>query len=106
MAMAPVSSSAAQPAARPGASLWHGLTELWRRRTAGFRDNGSPEYARSRRRIAFKPSVFAGIALLGAFWGSVVAVAELNALYLAASLITCVFILRDFRIGVVLLIVL
>ncbi len=102
MTMAPVSSNAAQPAA----SLLHGSAELWRRWTAGFRDNGSPEYARSRRRIAFKPSVIAGIALVGAFWGSVVAVADLNGLYLAVSLIGCVFILRDFRIGVVLLIVL
>jgi len=50
--------------------------------------------------------VFAGIALLGIFWGYVVAIAGLNALLLAASLFGCVFILRDFRIGVVLLILL
>lgn len=50
--------------------------------------------------------VVAGIALFGVFWGFVVAVAELNALFLAASLIACIFILRDFRIGVVLLILL
>jgi O-antigen ligase len=48
---------------------------------------------------------FGGLALLGAFWGSAVAVADLNALYLCVSLLGCVFILRDFRIGVVLLIV-
>ncbi len=47
-----------------------------------------------------------GLALLGAFCGSAVAVADLNALYLCVSLLGCVFILRDFRIGVVLLIVL
>jgi hypothetical protein len=106
MTMAPVSSNAAQPAARPRATLLHASAELWRRWTAGFRDNGSPEYAPSRRRIAFKPSVVAGITLLGAFWGSVVAVAELNALYLAVLLIACAFILRDFRFGVILLILL
>jgi O-antigen ligase len=58
------------------------------------------------RPIAFKLSVLAGLALLGAFWGSAVAVAGLNALYLCVSLLGCVFILRDFRVGVVLLILL
>jgi len=62
--------------------------------------------ARSWRWIARKFFAFAGIALLGAFWGSAVAVAELNTLYLCVSLLGCVFILRDFRIGVVLLILL
>ena len=61
---------------------------------------------RAWRRIALKLSVPAGVALIGAFWGFVVAVADLNALYLAASLIGCIFVLRDFRIGVVLLILL
>src|SRR5439155_26898544 len=50
--------------------------------------------------------VFAGIALLGVFWGFVVALTGLNALYLCAALVGCTFILRDFRIGVVLLILL
>jgi len=48
----------------------------------------------------------AWIVLLGVFFGSLVAVADLNALYLAASLIACIFLLHDFRIGVVLLILL
>src|SRR6266705_3276055 len=69
-----------------------GSTALWRRCAAAFRAAGFLQDARSGRRIAFTLSVFAGITLLGAFWGSVVAVAELNAL--------------DFRIGVVLLILL
>jgi hypothetical protein len=51
-------------------------------------------------------ALFAGIALLGLFSGSVVAVGGLNALFLCVSLIGCAFILSDFRIGVVLLIVL
>src|SRR6266571_3099975 len=67
---------------------------------------GSAENARSGRRVAFTLSVFASITLLGAFWGSAVAVAELNALYLCVSLIACAFILLDFRVGVVLLILL
>jgi O-antigen ligase len=67
-----------------------------------LRGEGSPQDLRASRRVA----LFAGIALLGAFWGYVVAIAELNALLLAASLFGCVFILRDFRIGVVLLILL
>lgn len=48
----------------------------------------------------------AGIALLGVFWGAIVAVAGVNALILCVSLIGCAFILYDFRIGVVLLILL
>ncbi len=51
-------------------------------------------------------AVYAGLALLGVFWGAVVALAGLNALYLCVSLIACAFILRDFRVGVVLLILL
>src|SRR6266571_4002735 len=81
-----------------------GPAAFWRRCAAGFGDAGSPQDARSSRRIAFK--LFAGIALLGAFWGSVIAVAGLSALYLCISLIGCAFILLDFRIGVVLLILL
>src|SRR5713101_3289921 len=83
-----------------------GPAALWRRCAAGFGDDGPREDARSRHSIAFKLSVCSGIVLLGAFWGSAVAVADLNALFLCVSLLGCVFILRDFRIGVVLLIVL
>ncbi len=46
------------------------------------------------------------IALLAVFWGVMVAFAGLNALYLCLSLVGCAFILFDFRIGVVLLILL
>jgi len=53
-----------------------------------------------------KLSVVAGLLLFGAVWGSVVAVAELNALYLCIALIGCAFILLEFRVGVVLLILL
>lgn len=46
------------------------------------------------------------IGLLGALWGLAVAAGGLTSLYLCASLIACGFILADFRIGVVLLILL
>ncbi|MEO8716790.1 MAG: O-antigen ligase family protein [Burkholderiales bacterium] len=55
---------------------------------------------------AFRKPALAGMVLFGLLWGAVVALAGLNALYLCASLIACAFILLDFRIGVVLLIVL
>lgn len=48
----------------------------------------------------------AAVALLAAAWGAAVAFGDLNALYLCVALIGCVFILFDFRIGVVLLIAL
>jgi O-antigen ligase len=66
---------------------------------------GSPRQAQWRG-IASKGWVFAGIGLLGVCSGFVVAVVGLNALYLCVSLTGCIFVLRDFRIGVVLLILL
>ncbi len=69
-------------------------------------DDRFPDDVRSWRRIASRICALGGLALLGAFWGSAVAIADLNALYLCVSLLGFVFILRDFRIGVVLLIVL
>ena len=68
--------------------------------------DGSSEAARSRRGTLPRLPLFAGIVLLCAFCGAAVAVAETNALYLCLSLIGCAFILYDFRIGVVLLILL
>src|SRR5258708_31844121 len=82
--------------------VFPGLAALWRRCTAIFRDDSSPQGAW--RRIALKVSVFAGTALLGVFWGYVVAIAGLNALLLAPSLLGYGFILRVFRIAGVLLI--
>jgi hypothetical protein len=102
--MPTVSSNVQQPVARPRTPLRQGLADLWRRCATGFRDPGPDADARSRRRAASNPFLIAGIALLGVLWGAAIAVADWNALYLAASLIGCVFILRDFRIGVVLLI--
>lgn len=55
-----------------------------------------------RRRVA----LFGAMALFGALWGIAVAVADFNAFFLCLSLICCAFILIDFRIGVVLLIIL
>src|SRR5258705_7306567 len=50
--------------------------------------------------------VLAAVIAVGVASGVVIAIAGLNGLYLCASLIGCAFILRDFRAGVVLLIVL
>src|SRR5688572_14431703 len=65
-----------------------------------------PEELRSWRRIGSRICALAGLALLGAFWGSAIGVAGWVAVFLCVSLLGCVFILRDFRIGVVLLILL
>jgi O-antigen ligase len=48
--------------------------------------------------------VVAGLLLLGAFWGTLVAVAGIAAVLLFIAIFCCVFILRDFRVGVGLLI--
>ena len=47
-----------------------------------------------------------GIALLGALWGVVLAAGGLTAFYLCGSLLACAFVLLDFRVGVVALILL
>jgi len=103
--MTAYSSNVQQPAARSHARPF-GPANLWQWCAAAFRDDGFPEEAPSRHRNALRFSLFAGIALFGVLWGGVVALAELNALYLALSLIGCAFILRDFRVGAVLLILL
>lgn len=48
--------------------------------------------------------IVVGLLLLGLFWGAAVAMAGPAAALICASLIACVFVLRDFRSGVVLLI--
>jgi len=80
---------------------------------ARWRTNGSqsvadsvPQTGHTRPSLLRKAGVLAAIALFGLAWGGVVAMAGVNALYLCVSLIGCAFILRDFRIGVALLIVL
>src|SRR5215470_13596361 len=78
-----------------------------------FGDPGTPQPAVSpddsqprHRSKADKTLAFAGIAALGIASGSAIAAAGLNALYLCVSLIGCAFVLYDFRIGVVVLILL
>ena len=68
--------------------------------------DGFPEAPWSRNGILPRLPLFVGIVLLCAFCGAAVAVAETNALFLCLSLIGCTFILYDFRIGAVLLILL
>jgi hypothetical protein len=103
--MAALSSNAQQAAARIQGRLF-GRANFWRWCVEAFRDTGSSEDAPSERREAFHTLLFAGIALLGAFWGGMIALAEVNALILAVSVLGCAFILRDFRVGVVLLVLL
>jgi O-antigen ligase len=49
-------------------------------------------------------AIVAGLLLLGAFWGTLVALAGIAAVLLFVAIFCCVFILRDFRVGVGLLI--
>jgi O-Antigen ligase len=86
--------------------IFPGFAALWRRCKAVFRDDGPPQSASTLRGAVIKLALVAGLVLFGAVWGSIVAFAELNALYLCIALIGCAFILLDFRIGVVLLILL
>jgi O-antigen ligase len=89
-----------------GQRIFPALATLWWRCAAVFHDDGVPRDARLRRRVALQLWVLAGVALLGSFFGFAIAVAGLSALYLCVSLIGCIFVLRDFRIGVVLLVLL
>ena len=86
---------------------WSGLATWWRRNATSADDDGAMDAAQPDQRLhTHRFYLLAGLAALGLLWGTIVAVAELNALYLSVSLIACAFILRDFRIGVVFLIVL
>ena len=86
--------------------VFSGLAARWQRSGASSRDDSLTGQARPRQQRTYRTSILSGIVLLGVLWGAVVAIAGLNALYLCVSLIGCAFILRDFRIGVVLLILL
>lgn len=77
----------------------------WERPPPGG-DGRSARGGSLQRLLAADLPVFGGIAMLGVLAGVAVGVAGLNALYLCAATIGCAFILRDFRIGVVLLILL
>lgn len=68
---------------------------------------GADPWSRAAPAAGAPPWLVAGaIALLAALWGVAVAFADLNALLICVSLIGCAFVLFDFRIGVVLLILL
>jgi len=60
----------------------------------------------ARREISRRIMFFSMLALIAAFWGLAIVVMEINAFIVVFSLVACVFILYDFRFGVVLLIVL
>ena len=68
--------------------------------------DGSADAARFRQGSLSQWPLFTGVVLLCALCGAAIGVAETNGLYLCLSLIGCAFILYDFRIGVVLLILL
>lgn len=108
MNMATVSSgNAQQQTATPLlARILDRLEGIWRQWRAGFSFLDDRSTDEKLRRSTRKLLVFSGIALLGIVWGSAVAAIDVNALYLCASMIGCVAILIDFRVGVVLLILL
>jgi len=84
--------------------LFPGLASWWRRERAAPLQDALFASAVAPARPASRRWLLPGVVLLGVLWGAVIALAGLNALYLCLSLVGCVFILRDFRIGVVLLI--
>ena len=51
-------------------------------------------------------AILGGVGLLILFWGAAIAIADINAILLFTSVLASVFILLDFRVGVVLLVVL
>src|SRR3954468_13002913 len=78
----------------------------WRSHDPSSAADSVPQTSRTKPSLLRKAGVLAAIALFGVVWGGVVAMAGVNALYLCVSLIGCAFIVRDFRIGVALMIVL
>lgn len=104
--MSASSSNVQQRAAPRGDGPIRKLAECLRDLAASLDDNGSARYAPWWRTVAVRTSVLGGLALLAAFSGSLVAISGWNALFLCAALIGCAFVLRDFRVGVALLILL
>ena len=49
-------------------------------------------------------AAIAGLVALGAFWGALVGAAGLPAALICISLLACIFVMRDFRVGVGILI--
>ena len=96
--MTTLSSSMPQPGA---------LAQRWRRATAAWRhDNDWGEEAWAWRRIALHFCLIGGIAVLCVAGGWVVVLGEYNAALLCIALIACVFIVIEFRVGVILIILL
>src|SRR5436190_24299910 len=78
----------------------------WRGHDSSSGADSLPQHRHTKPSVLRKACVLVAIALSGVAWGGVVAVAGVNALFLCVSLIGCAVILRDFRIGVALLILL
>ena len=82
------------------------LKHFWQRSAGVFRDGDTAYGTASENSIGLKLGVIAGVALLCVGWGFAVVLAEWNALIVGLALFACVLIVLDFRIGVVLLILL
>ncbi len=78
----------------------------WGQFATPYHGDAPPVEVWSWRRATPRQYLLAGVVLLCALCGTAIAVAELNALYLCIALIGCILILYDFRVGVVLLILL
>lgn len=99
MTMTTITSNA-PPATGTLTRILRGIGEWWRGATGGNEIDAASHAAQLRLALG------AGTALIGIFWGTVIAVAGVNSLYLCLAVVASVFILFDFRIGVVLLILL
>ena len=78
----------------------------WQHRSTAFRDAGTTHGTLPASHLALDLFTIVGVALACVFWGFAVVIAEWNALIVGVALFACALILLDFRIGVVLLIVL
>lgn len=73
------------------------LPLTWRARERAAEVAANPKVRRG--------AAIAALALLGAFWGALVGVAGPAAAFVCVSLFACIFCMRDFRVGVALLVV-
>ena len=89
-----------------GSQLFPQWIARWRAGASSYFADSVPPARNTEPSLLRKAGGMTAIALFGALWGAVVAFAGVNALFLCVSLVGCAFILRDFRVGVALLIVL
>lgn len=100
-----MTTASSQVPARNEGALGEALQAASRRYAGAFGSSG-PGYRGLPWGVGSTIAAVLGVVLLCMFWGFAIVIAEVNAVIVGVALLACVLILVDFRVGVVLLIIL